>query len=260
MIIDSVMDYNPASARTSEEHNAKVIALVEEKGLEPQWIVETHVHAEHLTGAKGLKARFPAATTGIGEHVVTVQKTFKALFNLGDDFSADGSQFEHLFKDGETFKLGDIDCRIIHTPGHTPACVVYVIGDAAFTGDTIFMPDFGSARCDFPGGSAEQLYSSIRKLYELPDSTRLFVGHDYQPGGRELKFETSVAEEKAENKHVKAETSEMEFVEWRTGRDAKLGAPRLILPALQVNLRNGALPPPEDNGTSYIKIPLNILG
>ena len=189
-----------------------------------------------------------------------LQETFKAIFNLGDEFVPDGSQFEHLFTDGEEFKVGEIDCRVMHTPGHTPACVTYVFGgSAAFTGDTLFMPDFGSARCDFPGGDARTLFQSVRKILDLPDDTRLFVGHDYAPGGRDYAWETTVAEQKRSNKHINERTSEEEFVTWRTGRDATLGTPKLLLPSIQVNLRNGHMPPAESNGTVYLKIPVDTI-
>lgn len=261
MVLDSVLDYNGAAARTSNEHSDKVLAYAKEKGLTIEWVVDTHVHADHLTGAAYL-ADQTGATTGIGEHVSAVQKTFKALFNLGEEFKVDGSQFAHLFKDGETFGLGDVQCIVFHTPGHTPACCSFLMGDALFTGDTLFMPDFGTARCDFPGGSATALYESIHdKLYKaVPDDARVFVGHDYKPGGRELKWETTMAAEKEGNKQLKADTTPEEFIKWRSERDAKLGAPRLIIPALQVNLRCGRMPPAESNGTVFLKVPVNVLG
>ncbi len=219
--------------------------------------------ADHLTGAKYLKEKYPNARTGIGSSVTKVQKTFGEVFNYTeDDLRTDGSQFDILFDDGDTFQLGEeTKCRVIHTPGHTPACVCYVVGDAVFTGDTIFMPDFGTARCDFPGGSSGSLYTSVKRLYEeLPDDVRVFVGHDYQPGGRELLFETTIGEEKRSNKQLRAETSREEFAMWRNERDAQLGVPNLIIPSLQVNLRNGEMPKPESNGVSYLKIPINLLG
>jgi len=218
------------------------------------------VHADHLTGAALHKKAYPEAETGIGAKVTEVQATFAKLFNLDGEFKTDGSQFCRLFEDGDTFSIGSMEARVIHTPGHTPACVTYVIGDACFTGDTVFMPDFGSARCDFPGGSAEKLYDSVQRILGLPASTRVFVGHDYQPGGRELKVESTVDEELRENKHLHEGTKMEEFVSWRTERDATLGAPKLLLPSLQVNLRNGQLPPAESNGTVYMKIPINALG
>ena len=218
--------------------------------------------ADHLTGAKYLKEKYPNAKTGIGANVTTVQKEFSKVFNYTEsDRKTDGSQFDILFKDGDTITLGELEGRIIYTPGHTPACVCYVLGDAVFTGDTIFMPDFGTARCDFPGGSSSDLYSSVKRLYdELSDDVRVFVGHDYQPGGRELLFETTIGEEKTTNKQLKVDTSGEEFALWRSERDAQLGMPKLIIPSLQVNLRNGELPDAEDNGVSYLKIPVNLLG
>lgn len=215
-----------------------------------------------MTGAKYLKETYPNAKTGIGSNVTKVQTTFSNIFNYTEeDLKTDGSQFDVLFKDGDTFQLGDMEGRVIYTPGHTPACVCYVLGDAVFTGDTIFMPDFGTARCDFPGGSSSDLYSSVRRLYdELTDDVRVFVGHDYQPGGRELLFQTTIGEEKTTNKQLKGDTSGEEFSLWRSERDAQLGMPKLIVPALQVNLRNGEMPKPESNGVSYLKIPINLLG
>jgi len=224
--------------------------------------IPTYTSADHLTGAKYLKEKYPTAKTGIGANVTLVQETFSKLFNYTEaDLPTDGSQFDILFQDGDAFHLGDIQGRVIYTPGHTPACVCYVVGDAVFTGDTIFMPDFGTARCDFPGGSSAALYSSVKRLYdELSDDTRVFVGHDYQPGGRELLFQTTIGEEKCTNKQLKADTSGEVFALWRNERDSQLGMPNLIIPALQVNLRNGEMPRPESNGVSYLKIPINLLG
>lgn len=257
-IIDSVMDFDMPSGRTGTEHNDKVIKYVTDNGLTPEWILETHVHADHLTGAAGLKDRYPDATTAIGENVRVVQSTFADIFHL-PDFPCDGSQFDHLFTDGEEFKLGNMDCRVMHTPGHTPACVTYVIGKYVVCGDTLFAPDFGTARCDFPKGSASQLYESITgKIFTLPDDCVVLVGHDYQPGGRELQYAFSMKEEKESNKHL-AGSNKDRFVAWRTERDGTLSVPKLILPSLQVNLRNGRLPEPEASGTSYLKIPLNVL-
>lgn len=261
MIVDPVMDFDMASGRTSNEHNHEVASYCTKKTLVVDYILETHVHADHLTGAAYLKSKFPDARTGIGENVIAVQKLFKGIFNLEDEFHTDGSQFDILLSDGQTFDLGESTVRTMHTPGHTPACVCYVVGNAVFTGDTVFMPDMGTARCDFPGGSAETLYESVHRLYQdLPGDTRVFVGHDYQPGGRVLKYETTIGEEKASNKQLTAETSRDQFVKWRADRDATLGMPRLIIPALQINLRNGVMPPAESNGTVYLKVPLNILG
>lgn len=256
-VIDSVMDYDPAAGRTDHSHCDQVVEYVKENGLDVQWILETHVHADHLTGAKYLKTQL-GGTTAIGENVTKVQSTFAPVFNL-KEFACDGSQFDKLLKDGDELNVGQIKGRVMYTPGHTPACCSYVIGDAVFVGDTIFQPDFGTARCDFPGGSVDDLYSSIQKLYTLPDETRVFVGHDYAPGGREHKFETTIGDEKRDNKQVKVGMTREQFTEFRTARDAKLGAPRLLLPSLQTNLRNGDLPPAEDNGTSYFKIPINTI-
>jgi glyoxylase-like metal-dependent hydrolase (beta-lactamase superfamily II) len=258
-IIDPVLDYDPAAGRTSNTHNDAVLAHVEQHTLRVQWIWETHVHADHLTGAARL-AEATGAQTAIGEHVAEVQATFKALFNLGDDFAADGSQFDRLLKDGDQLTLGELPVRVYHTPGHTPACVCYLVGNSLFTGDTLFMPDAGTARCDFPGGSAEALYRSIRRLYaSVPEDARVFVGHDYAPGGREVLWESSIKAQKEANKQLSGATSEEQFVGWRADRDKTLGAPRLLIPSLQVNLRNGRLPPAEANGTVYLKVPVNVI-
>lgn len=260
MVIDSVLDFDMASGRTSNEHNEKVVAFCKEKNLQVDYIVDTHVHADHMTGAAFLKEKFPNAKTGIGENVTKVQELFKGIFNLADEFHTDGRQFDVLFADGQTFDLGGLSGRVIYTPGHTPACICFHIGNALFTGDSIFMPDMGTARCDFPGGSSDQLYDSISKLYQLPDETRVFVGHDYAPGGREYAWESTIGEEKAKNKQLTSETSKDQFAKWRSERDAQLGVPRLIVPSLQVNLRNGAFPSPESNGQVYLKLPINVLG
>jgi len=255
-IIDPVLDFDPVSGRTSTHSADEVIAQVKDNGLSIDWIIETHVHADHLSGAPYIKDKL-GGTTAIGAGVSAVQKTFKSVFNL-KDLDADGSQFDHLFADGEDFKLGSLDAQAIATPGHTPACVTYVIGDTAYIGDTLFMPDFGSARTDFPGGSAAQLYDSIRKILALPDKTRLFMCHDYKaPGRDEFVWETTVAEQRASNIHISDDVSRDDFVAMREGRDAQLGMPKLILPSLQVNLRAGQLPDPEDNDIRYLKIPLD---
>ena len=255
-IIDPVLDFDPASGRTSTSSADEVIAYVEGNELEIDWILESHVHADHLSGAPYLKQKL-GGTTAIGADVSAVQEAFKGIFNL-KDLDADGSQFDHLFTDGESFKVGDLDAQALATPGHTPACITYVIGDAAFVGDTLFMPDFGSARTDFPGGSATQLYDSIRRILALPEETRLFMCHDYKaPGRDEFAWETTVAEQRASNIHISDEVSRDDFVAMREGRDAQLGMPKLILPALQVNLRAGQLPDPEDNDIRYLKIPLD---
>ena len=255
-IVDPVLDFDPASGRTSTASADDVIAYVTDKQLRIEWILETHVHADHLSGAPYLRAKL-GGRTAIGRDVGAVQDTFKSVFNL-EDLATDGSQFDHLFADGDTFSIGEMEGHVIATPGHTPACITYVIGDAAFVGDTLFMPDFGSARTDFPGGSATQLYDSIRKILALPDETRLFMCHDYKaPGRDEFAWETSVAEQRAANIHINDKVSKNEFVEMRESRDSQLGMPKLILPSLQVNLRAGELPEPEDNDVRYLKIPLD---
>ncbi len=257
-IIDSVLDYDPKSGRTSTESADKAIALVREKNLQVQWILETHAHADHLTAAPYLKAQL-GGQTAIGDHITAVQRVFKGIFNLEASFKEDGTQFDHLLQMDETFAIGNLSAQAIYVPGHTPACVAYQVGDAVFVGDTLFMPDVGSARCDFPGGCAKTLYASARKLLSLPASTRLFMCHDYPPETRDVKFETTVAEQRAHNIHLHDGISEDEFVRMRTARDATLAMPVLILPAVQINIRAGAFPPKDDNGVSYLKIPLNAL-
>lgn len=255
-VIDPVLDFDPASGRTSTTSADKVVAHVTGNDLGVDWILETHVHADHLSGAPYIREQL-GGKAAIGKDVKAVQETFKGVFNL-KDLATDGSQFDHLFGHGDTFAIGDITGKVIATPGHTPACITYVIGDAAFVGDTLFMPDFGSARTDFPGGSAPQLYESIQKILALPDATRLFMCHDYKAPGRDVyAWETSVAEQKANNIHINEQVSRDEFVEMREGRDSQLGMPKLILPSLQVNLRAGELPDPEDNDIRYLKIPLD---
>ena len=259
-LIDSVLDYDPKSGRTSTLNADKLIARVRALGANVTWILETHVHADHLSAAPYLKREL-GGTVGIGRHITTVQTVFGKLFNAGADFARDGSQFDHMFADDETFEIGSLKARAMHTPGHTPACMTYVISDdeesAAFVGDTLFMPDYGTARCDFPGGDARTLFRSINKVLSLPPETRLYMCHDYQPGGRDVQYVSTVAEERANNIHVRNGISEEEFVVMRTARDATLGMPTLILPSVQVNMRAGELPEPEANGTRYIKIPLN---
>jgi len=257
-IIDSVLDYDPKSGRTSHASADKVIEFVKDNNLKVEWILETHAHADHLTAAPYLKAQL-GGKTAIGDHITAVQGVFKGIFNLESSFKQDGSQFGHLFKDGEGIQVGAISGHIIYVPGHTPACVAYQFGDAVFVGDTLFMPDVGTARCDFPGGDAKTLYVSTRKILSLPSNTRLFMCHDYPPNGRQVKFETTVADQRANNIHVKDSISEEAFVEMRTKRDATLEMPVLILPAVQINIRAGELPPKEDNGIAYAKIPLNAL-
>ena len=255
-IIDAALDFDQAAGRTMTEFADRIVAFVHERGLEIDWILETHAHADHLSAAPYLKSQL-GGRIGIGEHITDVQKLFKELFNVEKTFNTDGSQFDHLFKEGERFRVGALEGHVLYTPGHTPACVTYVIGDAAFVGDTLFMPDGGTARADFPGGDAATLYRSIEKILALPPETRLFVCHDYGPGGRAIAWETTVAEERAKNIHVRAGVSEAEFVKMRTERDKTLSVPQLLIPSIQVNMRAGELPPPEENGISYIKIPLN---
>lgn len=257
-IIDPVLDYDPKSGRTHTASADKVIDYVRANDLKVQWILETHAHADHVTAAPYLKAKL-GGQTAIGEHIRTVQKVFKGIFNLEPGFQQDGSQFDRLFKDGDEFRIGDLAGRVMHVPGHTPADIAYVIGDAVFVGDTMFMPDVGTARCDFPGGNAHTLYASMRKLLSLPPETRLFMCHDYPPAGRDIAFESTVAEQRAKNIHVHDGITEEQFVEMRTKRDATLEMPVLILPAVQVNIRAGEMPPKEENGVAYLKIPVNAL-
>ncbi|MAG53802.1 MAG: MBL fold metallo-hydrolase [Halomonas sp.] len=256
-IIDSVLDFDYAAGRTDVRSANQIIAFVREKRLEVAWILETHVHADHLSAAPYLHEQL-GGKTGIGAHIVEVQEIFGKAFNAGTEFARDGSQFDALFNEGDTFTIGSLEGRVLHTPGHTPACLTYVIGDAAFVGDTLFMPDYGTARCDFPGGDARTLYHSIQKVLSLPEQTRLFLCHDYKAPGRELfQHETSVAEQRKTNVHVHDGISEEEFVKMRTERDATLGMPRLIIPSVQVNMRAGELPPAEDDGQVYLKVPIN---
>jgi len=254
-----VLDYCEASGRTNTASADQLIGFIEANDLKTKYIVETHAHADHLSSAPYLKEKLGGQTV-IGTHIDAVQKVFGEVFNAEDEFATDGSQFDVLVKDGQKFSLGDIVVTAIHTPGHTPACMSWLIGDAVFVGDTLFMPDYGTARCDFPGGSAETLYNSIQKLFALPDETRVFLCHDYKaPGRDEYVWETTIGEEKRTNKHVGAGTDMDSFVKMRTERDAGLDMPKLILPSVQVNMRAGEFPPAEDNGTTYLKIPLNAL-
>ncbi|OYT94635.1 MAG: MBL fold metallo-hydrolase [Pseudomonas sp. PGPPP3] len=258
-IIDSVLDYDPAAGRTSYASADRLIAYVREQHLHVDWLLETHVHADHLSAAPYLKREL-GGQLAIGENITVVQNTFVKLFNAGTEFATDGRQFDHLFKDGDTFQIGSLEARAIHTPGHTPACMTYLIGDAGFVGDTLFMPDYGTARCDFPGGDARTLFQSVRRLFALPDDTRLFMCHDYKaPGRDDFRFQTTVVEQRAHNVHVHEGIGEAEFVAMRRARDATLGMPMLILPSVQVNMRAGQLPPAEANGTRYLKIPLDVL-
>ena len=256
-IIDSVLDYDPKSGRTSTQSADRVLAHIRTEGLKVEWILETHVHADHLSAGAYLKSKL-GGRIGIGDHVGTVQAAFKKIFNIEPEFRADGSQFDHLFRDGEGFAIGGLHARALYTPGHTPACISYLIGNAAFVGDTLFMPDYGTARTDFPGGDAATLYRSIKRLYELPPATRIFVCHDYKAPGRDrYAWESTVAEQRSSNVHLDASITESDFVRMRTERDKTLSMPALILPAVQVNMRGGQFPPAESNGTSYLKIPLN---
>ena len=257
-IIDSVLDYDPKSGRTRTTSADKVIDYVMAQCLKVQWILETHAHADHLSAAPYLKQKL-GGKIAIGDQITRVQRVFKGIFNLEPEFRMDGSQFDVLLKDGEAFRIGDLTASVIAVPGHTPACVAYQVGDAVFVGDTMFMPDVGTARCDFPGGDAKTLYASVRKLLSLPTDTRLFMCHDYPPNNRPVAFETTVAEQRAKNIHVHDGISEAQFVEMRTKRDATLEMPVLILPAVQINIRAGELPPKEANGIAYAKIPLNAL-
>ena len=256
-IIDSVLDFDYSSGRTDTRSADRVIDHVRAEGLDPVWILETHVHADHLSAAPYIQERI-GGKIGIGEKITVVQDTFGKIFNEGTEFQRDGSQFDRLFREGDTFGIGALGGRVLHTPGHTPACLTYVIGDAAFVGDTLFMPDYGTARCDFPGGSAEMLYASIQKILSLPDATRIFVGHDYKPEGRDtFVWETTVAEERAKNVHIGGGRSAAEFVTMREARDKTLGMPKLIIPSLQVNMRAGQMPPKDDQGKTYLKVPVN---
>jgi glyoxylase-like metal-dependent hydrolase (beta-lactamase superfamily II) len=257
-IIDSVLDYDPKSGRTQHTLADKVIEYVRAHDLKVQWILETHAHADHLSAAPYLRAQL-GGKIGIGAQITQVQKVFKGVFNLELGFKQDGSQFDHLLQEGEVIRLGELSGEVMFVPGHTPACAAYRFGDAVFVGDTLFMPDVGTARCDFPGGDARALYASTRKLLRLPPATRLFMCHDYPPTDRMVAFETTVAEQRAKNIHVHDGVSEDEFVAMRTQRDATLEMPTLILPAVQINIRAGELPPKEDNGVAYLKIPLNAL-
>ncbi|MEW5835694.1 MAG: MBL fold metallo-hydrolase [Pseudomonadota bacterium] len=258
-VIDSVLDYDAASGRTRHDSADAIVAWVRGHDLSVDWVIDTHVHADHLSAAPYIQQQL-GGKLGIGAHIRTVQETFGKLFNAGTEFARDGSQFDHLFVDGEAYKVGDIDAVAIHTPGHTPACMTHVIGDAAFVGDTLFMPDYGTARCDFPGGDAATLYRSIRRIFALPDATRIFLCHDYKAPGRDhYAFETTVGAQKRDNLHVHEGIGEAEFVAMRTARDATLAMPRLILPSVQINMRAGHKPPPEANGVSYLKIPLDAL-
>lgn len=256
-VIDSVLDFDYASGRTDTRSADAVVAFIMAQGLDLQWILETHVHADHLSAAPYIQERV-GGQIGIGERITVVQETFGKVFNEGTRFQRDGSQFDRLFRDGDSVMIGQMRGDVMHTPGHTPACLTYVIGDAAFVGDTLFMPDFGTARCDFPGGSAETMFDSVQRILALPDATRIFVGHDYKAPGREVyAWESTVGDQKARNVHVGAGKSRADFVALRTARDATLAMPRLIIPSLQINMRAGHMPEAEENGVAYLKVPLN---
>ena len=258
-IVDPVLDFDPAAARISTASADRVLAFVREHALTVDWILETHAHADHLTAAAQLR-RETGARVAIGRGITAVQARFKTLFGLEPDVPTDGSQFDRLFADGDEFAIGELRARVVATPGHTDDSLTYVVGDAAFVGDTVFAPETGTARADFPGGDAGKLYRSIRRLFELPADTRLFLCHDYPPAEREARAQSSLDEQRQKNVHVGGDADEASFVKLRTGRDAGLAAPRLILPALQVNIRAGELPPPDANGIRYLRLPINQLG
>ncbi|MDG1119242.1 MAG: MBL fold metallo-hydrolase [Flavimaricola sp.] len=254
-VVDSVMDIDYAAGRITYDHADRMIAYIEAEGLKLEWLIETHVHADHLSAAPYIQGKL-GGKIGIGENIRIVQDTFGKVFNEGTEFQRDGSQFDALFTEGSRYKVGEMECFAIHTPGHTPACMVHVMGNAAFTGDTLFMPDGGSARADFPGGDAGELYDSIQKVLALPDDMRLFMCHDYGPNGRDIQWETTVAEEKAHNIHVGGGKTREDFVAFRTERDSQLAVPKLIIPSLQVNMRAGKIPT-DDNGNPVLKVPVN---
>ena len=258
-VIDSVLDFDYASGRTDTKSADAVVAFVRDKGYRVEWLLETHVHADHLSAAPYLQERL-GGKIGIGRNITVVQDTFGKVFNEGTEFQRDGSQFDQLFSEGDSVHIGQMRVDVLHTPGHTPACLTYVIGDAAFVGDTLFMPDFGTARCDFPGGSAEMLWDSVQKILSLADETRIFVGHDYKAEGRDhYAWETTVGAQKAANVHIGGGKSREQFVQMRTKRDATLAMPRLIVPSLQVNMRAGQMPPADESGTVFLKVPVNKL-
>lgn len=258
-IIDSVLAFDYSSGRTDTHAADELIAHIREAGLQVQWILETHAHADHLSAAPYLQEQL-GGKIGIGEHIIEVQQIFGKVFNAGTEFSRDGSQFDALFADGDTFSIGNLSVKVLHTPGHTPACLSYLIGDAVFVGDTLFMPDYGTARCDFPGGDSATLYQSVQKLLALPDETRMYLCHDYLPEGRNhYAHETTVGEQRRRNIHIHEGVSEADFVALRDARDATLSAPKLLIPSVQVNMRAGHLPEPEDNEQVYLKVPVNLL-
>jgi len=255
-IVDSVMDIDYAAGRITYDGADRIIAFVKEHGLKVEWLIETHVHADHLSAAPYIQGKV-GGKIGIGENITIVQETFGKVFNEGTEFQRDGSQFDRLFSDGDTYMIGTMPAFVLHTPGHTPACMTHVVGDAAFVGDTLFMPDGGTARADFPGGDARELFHSIKRVLSLPPETRLFICHDYGPNGREIRWETTVADERAHNIHVHDGATEDEFVEKRTARDKTLAMPKLIIPAIQVNMRGGDLPPADESGKRFLKVPIN---
>ena len=258
-IIDPVLDYDAAAGRTSTASADRVLSYVEENGLKAAWVLETHAHADHLSAAAYLKAK-TGCKIGTGRLITEVQATFKEIYGLGAEFVSDGSQFDRLFDDGDVLELGSLKISVMHTPGHTPSCVTYVAGDAAFVGDTLFMPDYGTARTDFPGGDAATLYRSIRRILELPAATRIFLCHDYKaPGRDEFKWETTVGEQRANNVHIHDGVTEQAFVDFRTQKDSRLNMPKLILPSIQVNIRAGEMPPADESGVVFLKIPVNVL-
>ena len=257
-VIDSVMDIDYAAGRITHRHADQIIAHIRDNGLRLEWLIETHVHADHLSAAPYIQQKL-GGKLGIGRNITVVQETFGKIFNEGTEFQRDGSQFDRLFEDGDTYRIGNITAFVMHTPGHTPACMTHVIGNTAFVGDTLFMPDGGTARADFPGGDAGILYDSIQHVLSLPDEMRLFMCHDYGPDDREIRWETTVAEERRNNIHVGGGQSREDFIELRTKRDATLEMPNLIIPSLQVNMRAGKLPPADNNGHHYLKVPINLL-
>ncbi len=259
VVVDPVLDYEPWSGRTWSESVDRVLAFLRGKELTLHYILETHAHADHLSGSQMIKQAYPDAQVAIGERITTVQKTFKHIFDLPDEFATDGRQFDRLWKEGETVGAGSLQFEVLFTPGHTPACATYRFGDVVFTGDALFMPDMGTGRCDFPAGSADDLYTSVHdRLYALPDDTRVLVGHDYMPGGRPLAWETTIGDSKRANVQLRAETAREDFVKFRTARDASLDAPKLLFQSVQVNVDAGHLPAPHANGIRYLKIPLNV--
>ncbi len=257
-VIDSVMDIDYAAGRITHQGADRIVAEIRDRGLKLEWIIETHVHADHLSAAPYIQEVL-GGKLGIGAEIITVQETFGKIFNEGTEFQRDGSQFDRLFKDGDSYRIGSLTGHALHTPGHTPACMTHVVGDAAFIGDTLFMPDGGSARADFPGGDARTLYRSIRRVLSLPGDTRLFICHDYGPNGRAIRYQTTVAEERAHNIHVKDGIGEDEFVAMREARDKTLAMPKLIIPSLQCNMRAGQLPPKDGDGKTFLKVPVNAL-